>query len=208
MELPITLLADHPLQLGNFTSAHLGTFKSALTAPFSRAPVKGAVRPTTPNRNPGGAGGNVRSGGGPNVNKYVKVQPVGGSPSTRKTNQGMAGQSGRSEGNHAMDKGTFQRNDPPLHTVAPMASRHGNEMAFTEAAKSGRACVGVGRVVHPSGAQSTYSGDNRQGVVNADRTIAPHGSGNAGRPLNRNPAPMSPQGGGGGPGSMGFRGGK
>jgi len=31
MELPITLLADHPLQLGNFTSAHLGTFKSALT---------------------------------------------------------------------------------------------------------------------------------------------------------------------------------
>src|SRR5215831_10348322 len=32
MELPITLLADHPLQLGNFTSAHLGTFKSALTA--------------------------------------------------------------------------------------------------------------------------------------------------------------------------------
>jgi hypothetical protein len=31
MELPITLLADHHLQLGNFTSAHLGTFKSALT---------------------------------------------------------------------------------------------------------------------------------------------------------------------------------
>ena len=31
MELPITLPADHPLQLGNFTSAHLGTFKSALT---------------------------------------------------------------------------------------------------------------------------------------------------------------------------------
>src|SRR5262249_23625558 len=44
MELPITLRADHPLQLGNFTSAHLGTFKSALTrtsvasfgSPFSR----------------------------------------------------------------------------------------------------------------------------------------------------------------------------
>jgi len=34
MELPITLPADHPLQLGNFTSAHLGTFESALT--FSR----------------------------------------------------------------------------------------------------------------------------------------------------------------------------
>jgi hypothetical protein len=31
MELPITLPADHPLQLGNFTSAHLGTFESALT---------------------------------------------------------------------------------------------------------------------------------------------------------------------------------
>jgi hypothetical protein len=35
MELPITLLADHPLQLGNFTSAHLGTFKSALTTSSS-----------------------------------------------------------------------------------------------------------------------------------------------------------------------------
>ena len=32
MELPITLPADHPLQLGNFTSAHLGAFESALTA--------------------------------------------------------------------------------------------------------------------------------------------------------------------------------
>src|SRR5258705_11549712 len=32
MELPITLRADHPLRLGNFTSAHLGTFESALTA--------------------------------------------------------------------------------------------------------------------------------------------------------------------------------
>ncbi len=31
MELPITLPADHPLRLGNFTSAHLGTFESALT---------------------------------------------------------------------------------------------------------------------------------------------------------------------------------
>ena len=31
MELPITLPADHPLQLGNFTSAHLGTFELALT---------------------------------------------------------------------------------------------------------------------------------------------------------------------------------
>jgi hypothetical protein len=38
MELPITLPADHPLQLGNFTSAHLGTFESALT-PF-RLPVR------------------------------------------------------------------------------------------------------------------------------------------------------------------------
>src|SRR6266478_763174 len=34
MELPITLPADHPLRLGNFTSAHLGTFESALT-PFA-----------------------------------------------------------------------------------------------------------------------------------------------------------------------------
>jgi hypothetical protein len=34
MELPITLPADHPLQLGNFTSAHLGIFESALTIAF------------------------------------------------------------------------------------------------------------------------------------------------------------------------------
>jgi hypothetical protein len=180
-------------------------------APFSRAPVKGAVKPTTPNRNPGGKGGSVGSGGGPNTNKYVRVQPVGGSPSTRKVNQGEAGGSGRSIGNHASDNGrpggVVVRNDPPLHTVAPMASRHGNDLAFAEAAKANRACVGVGRTAHPSGSQSTYSGDNRQGVINADRTIAPHGSGNAGKPLNKSPAPMSPQG-GGGPGSFGFRGGK
>src|SRR6476620_10596010 len=31
MELPIPLPADHPLQLGIFTSALLGTFESALT---------------------------------------------------------------------------------------------------------------------------------------------------------------------------------
>src|SRR6516164_1996732 len=37
MELPITLLADHYLQLGNFTSAHLGTFKSALTRRWTDA---------------------------------------------------------------------------------------------------------------------------------------------------------------------------
>jgi hypothetical protein len=43
------------------------------TAPFSRAPVKAAVKPATPNRNPGAKGGNVGSGGGPNTNKYVKV---------------------------------------------------------------------------------------------------------------------------------------
>src|SRR5260370_27788031 len=43
MELPITLPADHPLRLGNFTSAHLGTFESALT-------VEGRIRqrPTFP----------------------------------------------------------------------------------------------------------------------------------------------------------------
>jgi hypothetical protein len=124
----------------------------------------------------------------------------------------MAGNSGRAEGNHVMGSGrngngTITRNDPALHTPAQAPALHGNRLAFDEAAKSGRACVGVGRVVHPSGAQSTYSGDNRQGVINSDRTIAPHGSGNAGRPLNRNPAPMSPQG-GGGPGSFGFRPGK
>jgi hypothetical protein len=171
--------------------------------------VKAAVKPTTPNRNPGGGGtsGKPKSGGGIDVNKRVRVTPVGGSPSTRKVSPGMAGQSGRAEGNHASDNsrpgGNVVRHDPPLHTPAPMASRHGNDLAFAEAAKANRACVGVGRTTHPSGSQSTYSGENRQGVINADRTIAPHGSGNAGRPLNRNPAPM---GGPGGPGSFGFKG--
>src|SRR5215469_1722180 len=47
MELPITLLADHPLQLGNFTSAHLGTFKSALT--FNRE-HDGPIYEQSPNR--------------------------------------------------------------------------------------------------------------------------------------------------------------
>ena len=41
MELPITLPADHPLQLGNFTSAHLGTFESALTEDQSKGGAGG-----------------------------------------------------------------------------------------------------------------------------------------------------------------------
>jgi hypothetical protein len=155
----------------------------------------------------------VRTGGGEGSAKHIKRPPVGGSASTRKVNQGMAGQSGRSEGNHVMgagNGGTINRNDPPLHTPAPMASRHGNDLAFAEAAKSGRACVGMGRTNHgPSGSQSTYSAsENKQGVINADRTIeAPGPKNSQGKPLNRNPAPMSPQG-GGGPGGYGFRGGK
>src|SRR5258708_5374005 len=52
MELPITLPADHPLRLGNFTSAHLGTFESALTASaiaFNR--VSGCPSPLAVARN-------------------------------------------------------------------------------------------------------------------------------------------------------------
>ena len=41
MELPIPLPADHPLQLGNFTSALLGTFESALTDIARRRAVDG-----------------------------------------------------------------------------------------------------------------------------------------------------------------------
>src|SRR5262252_2851869 len=48
MELPITLLADHPLQLGNFTSAHLGTFKSALTDLRGSRPVLRGAEGETP----------------------------------------------------------------------------------------------------------------------------------------------------------------
>jgi hypothetical protein len=147
------------------------------------------------------------------MNKHIQVKPVGGSPSTRKVAPGMAGNSGRAEGNHVMGSGrngngTITRNDPALHTPAQAPARYGNEMAFTEAAKSGRACVGVGRTAHgPSGSQSTYgASENKQGVINKDRTIEAPGPRNAqGKPLNRNPAPMSPQG-GGGPGSFGFRG--
>jgi hypothetical protein len=115
---------------------------------------------------------------------------------------------GASVGNKAMDSGgqPLNRNDPALHQPAQAPARHGNDLAFAEAAKSNRACVGVGRVAHPSGSQSTYTGENKQGVVNSDRTIAPHGSGNAGKSLATRPT-GSPQG-GGGPGSFGFRGGK
>jgi hypothetical protein len=174
--------------------------------------VKAAVRPTTPNRNPNAKGGPIKTGGGVGSNKHIKVQPVGGSPSTRKVSPGMAGNSGRSEGNHVMGSGrngngTITRNDPPLHTPAPMASRHGNDLAFAEAAKAGRACVGVGRTNHgPSGSQSTYgASENKQGVINADRTIEAPGPRNAGgKPLATRPM-GAPQG-GGGPGGFGFRG--
>src|SRR6476620_9658478 len=40
MELPIPLPADHPLQLGIFTSALLGTFESALTVNFLQQVVQ------------------------------------------------------------------------------------------------------------------------------------------------------------------------
>jgi hypothetical protein len=103
--------------------------------------------------------------------------------------------------------GDTVRNDPALHQPAPNPARHGNDMAFTEAAKSGRACVGVGRTNHgPSGSQSTYSGNaNPQGVINGDRTIEAPGPRNSqGKPLATRPT-GAPSG-GGGPGGYGFKG--
>jgi hypothetical protein len=177
-------------------------------APFSRAPIKGAVKPTTPNRNPGGKGGNVGSGGGANTNKYVRVTPaVASTPVTRKVNQGMAGNSGRAEGNHVMGSGrngngTITRKDPPLHTVAKAPTLHGNAKALDV----GKGGPGTGRTVHPTGSQSTWGNPaNMPGTVDARGSITPAGSGNAGKPLNRSPAPMTPPQ-GRGPGSFGFKG--
>jgi hypothetical protein len=179
-------------------------------APFSRAPVKAAVKPTTPNRNPNASGGPVRTGGGVGSNKHVQLKPaVASTPVTRKVSPGMAGNSGRAEGNHVMGSGkngngTIQRRDPPLHTVAKAPTLHGNAKALD----IGRGGPGTGRTVHPTGSQSTWGNpSNMPGSVDSRGSITPAGSGTGGRPLNRNPAPMSPQG-GGGPGSFGFRPGK
>jgi hypothetical protein len=182
-------------------------------APASRAPIKAAVKPTTPNRNPNAQGGPVRTGGGVGSNKHVMVKPVGGSPSTRKTSPDTVSDLGRAWGNHVMGSangGTVQRKDPPLHVPAQAPALHGNRLAFDEAATSGRACVGVGRTTHPSGSQSTYSGENNPGTINKDRTIAPAGSGNAGTSIKGTADRSSPflnrAAGGQGPGSLGFKG--
>jgi hypothetical protein len=146
-------------------------------APFSRAPVVAAVKPTTPNRNPNASGGPVNTGGGVGSNKHIKVQPVGGSPSTRKVAPGMAGNSGRAIGNHTM-QGTTQRNDPPLHTPAQAPSRLGNDLALNV----GRGAPGAGRFLHgQSGSQGMYGGSsNPQGTIAADRTIVAPGPRNSG----------------------------
>src|SRR5258706_10166255 len=47
MELPITLPADHPLRLGNFISAHLGTFESAFTRASGSHKTANRERPMT-----------------------------------------------------------------------------------------------------------------------------------------------------------------
>jgi hypothetical protein len=174
------------------------------TAPFSRAPVKAAVKPTTPNRNPNASGGPIRTGGGVGSNKHIKVPLVGGSSQLRKVAPGMAGNSGRAIGNHTM-QGTTVRKDPPLHTPAPNPAPHGNSLTNNV----GRGGPGAGRFNHgPSGSQGTYGADgNRQGQIAADRTIVAPGPRNAGgKPLATRPT-GSPSG-GGGPGGYGFRGGK
>jgi hypothetical protein len=111
----------------------------------------------------------------------VKLTPATGLPSTRKTNPGMAGNSGRSEGNHVMGggkNGTIQRNDPPLHVPAQAPSRLGNDLALNV----GRGGPGAGRFNHgPSGSQGMHQGSsNPQGTINADRTIVAPGPRNSG----------------------------
>jgi hypothetical protein len=133
--------------------------------------VKAAAIPTTPNRNPGGKGGNVGSGV---TNKHIKVPLVGGSPQTRKTNPATAGDFGKAIGNKVMGtKGTVQRHDPPLHVPAQAPSRLGNDKAL----EVGRGGPGTGRTVHAKGSQAFYGNDaNHPGTINADRSISPPGS--------------------------------
>jgi hypothetical protein len=152
-------------------------------APFSRAPVKGAVKPTTPNRNPNAKGGPIKTGGGVGSNKHIKVPLVGGSAQLRKVTPGMAGNSGRAEGNHVMGSGrngngTITRNDPALHTLAPAIVPHGNALATNV----GRGGPGAGRFNHgPSGSQGTYgASSNSQGVINRDGSIVAPGPRNSG----------------------------
>jgi hypothetical protein len=132
-----------------------------------------------------------------------------GSASTRKTNPATAADFGKAIGNHVMGSGkngngTIQRKDPPLHVPAKAATMMGNAKAL----EVGRGGPGVGRTVHPSGSQRQWGNpSNLPGSADSRGSITAAGSGNAGKPLNRSPAPMSPQG-GGGPGGFGFRGGK
>jgi hypothetical protein len=176
-------------------------------APFSRAPIKAAVKPTGP-RNPNGAGnqGAAKTGGGEGSRSHVKITPVVGSASTRKTGQGVAGDGGKAIGNHVMGSangGQVKRNDPPLHNPAQAPSRMGNDLALNV----GRGGPGAGRFNHgQSGSQGTYGGtENNQGQIAADRTIVAPGPKNSqGQPLATR-LMGQPQG-GGGPGGFGFKG--
>jgi hypothetical protein len=184
-------------------------------APASRAPIVAAVKPKglLGKVNPNASGGPVRTGGGQGSNKHVMVKPAGGSTQTRKTTPSTSGDFGKAVGNHVMggaNGGTIQRKDAPLHQPAQAPSRLGNEINYTEAAGSGRGCVGVGRTNHgPSGSQSTYMGsENNQGRIGADRRIeAPGPKNNGGSSIkgtgNRGSS-FQPGGGGRGPGGFGF----
>ena len=99
----------------------------------------------------------AKSGGGPLMNKNVKVTPTGGSPNTRKVSVSGAAHIGRSVGNHAEGGKTLQRNDPPLYQPAKAATGMGNEIAKNV----GRGGVGTGRINHgPSGSQGTHGNVN------------------------------------------------
>ena len=102
-----------------------------------------------------GASGKARSGGGPNMNKNVKVTPTGGSPNTRKVSMSGAAHIGRSVGNHVMGNGgrEVKRNDPPLYTEARAAVPMGNEVAKNvQGGGPGKGYVNHG----PSGTQGQH----------------------------------------------------
>src|SRR5215475_15339745 len=99
-------------------------------APASRAPIKAAVTPKAgSSKNPGGSGGNVRTGGGEGSAKHIKRGPVVGSAQTRKTNPMAVENLGSAVGNKATDSGRpggiVHRPGTPLHQPAQAPSRLG-----------------------------------------------------------------------------------